>query len=248
MTLQEFSNEFDILINSYFVTGNYQVSTPVDLDDYEKSVLLTKAQNDIVKQIYNGTLGVPFEGTEEARRDLDALICEREIKEGESLITKVAIKNKIAYKVDISSENPWFIVYESATLTHDENYCNNENCCKLPKEVAVVPTRLDELERTLNNPFRGANMNRVLRIDSGKDEITLIPPKGKIVSGYKFKYIKKPSPIILVDLAESKLSIDGLTDPTDCELNSNLHRTILEMAIKLALNKIENSTPKTQEE
>lgn len=244
MTLQEFSNEFDILINSYFVTGNYQISTPVDLDDYEKSVLLTKAQNDIVKQIYNGTLGIPFEGTEEARRYLDALVCEGEIKGFE----ETSIKNKKAYKASIYTEKPvWFIVYESATLTPDKDCCKKENCYT-NREVAVVPTRLDELERTIDNPFRMANSNRVLRIDSGKDSVTLIPPMGKAISQYNLRYIKKPSPIILVDLEGSNLSIDGETSPSNCELNSGLHRTILETAIRLALNKIENSTPKQSEE
>lgn len=243
MTLQEFSNEFDILINSYFVTGNYQISTPVDLDDYEKSVLLTKAQNDIVKQIYNGTLGVPFEGTEEARRYLDALICKEEIE----VLEEASVKNKKAYKVNIGTDKPiWFIVYESATIS-DEKCCKKESCCN-DREVAVVPTRLDELERTIDNPFRMANLNRVLRIDSGKDSVTLIPPVGKIISKYNLIYIKKPSPIILVDLGDSNLSIDGETSPSNCELNSGLHRTILETAIRLALNKIENSTPKQPEE
>lgn len=239
MTTQEFSNEFDVLINSYFVTGNYQISTPVDLDDYEKSVLLTKAQNDIVEQLYNGTLGIPFEGTEEARRYLNSLV---------KTVTMPAtaairyIKGMEGYNFAFFGKdkpNPWFIVHETATLKMG-------NCQE--REVAVVPVRLDELNRVLDNPFKGPSPNRVLRIEQGEQNVVIIPPKGGTIKAYTLKYIVKPNPIILVDLSSSKLSIDGKDYKTGCFLHEGLHRTILDRAVRLALNKIENSTPKTQEE
>nr|DAG97324.1 MAG TPA: hypothetical protein [Crassvirales sp.]DAI35008.1 MAG TPA: hypothetical protein [Caudoviricetes sp.] len=46
MTTVEFSNEFDILLNSYRDLksyGNTESITSVELDEYEKSVLLTTA-------------------------------------------------------------------------------------------------------------------------------------------------------------------------------------------------------------
>lgn len=47
MTTSEFSNEFDVLYNN--VTSNQAPG----LDEYEKSVFLTKAQNEIVKNYFN---------------------------------------------------------------------------------------------------------------------------------------------------------------------------------------------------
>lgn len=47
MTNEEFSNEFDVLYNS--ITSNQAPG----LDEYEKSVFLTKAQNEIVKSYFN---------------------------------------------------------------------------------------------------------------------------------------------------------------------------------------------------
>ena len=47
MTTQEFSNEFDVLYN------NIMSNQAPGLDEYEKSVFLTKAQNEILKNYFN---------------------------------------------------------------------------------------------------------------------------------------------------------------------------------------------------
>lgn len=248
MTLQEFSNEFDILINSYSIAGNYIVPTPVDLDEYEKSVLLTKAQDDLVRQIYNGSMGITLENTEEARRSLDALIYTRILSSPEA----GSLKGKVTYTFDISAddENPpvWYITYESATLQHESKVCFQSG-----KEVSVFPVRQDEFERIISNPFRGSNSNRVLRLDKTGNKIELVAPIDKKsglpirIAQYTIRYLKKPSPIILTSI--EGLTIDGISDPTDCELNSVLHRPILERAVLLALNKIARTTaPQQQEE
>ena len=62
MTTSEFSNEFDVLYNN--VTSNQAPG----LDNYEKSVVLTKAQEEVVLGLYSGTSGFSFEETEYLRR------------------------------------------------------------------------------------------------------------------------------------------------------------------------------------
>jgi len=64
MTIQEFSEEFDILYD------NIRTNTARGLDEYEKSVFLTQAQEILVKGYYNNRL----EGNEERRRELANLI------------------------------------------------------------------------------------------------------------------------------------------------------------------------------
>ena len=64
MTIEDFSNTFDILYN------NLMSNRAPEVNDYEKSMLLTLAQEDLVKELYNKA----FEGSEQARRALDALI------------------------------------------------------------------------------------------------------------------------------------------------------------------------------
>ena len=51
---------------------------------------------------------------------------------------------------------------------------------------------------------------------------------------YKLRYIKKPKPIVLTDLSESEVSIEGVSKETQCELPSELHSEILQRAVELA--------------
>jgi len=76
MTAEEFSNEFDILINSYNSPEPIIGQGPIDCNEYEKSAFLTKAQEELLISIYNGKnpFGESFENTEEARRSLSSLI------------------------------------------------------------------------------------------------------------------------------------------------------------------------------
>ena len=77
MTTQEFSNEFDNKLNSYStIEALGKTPSTVELDEYEKSVFLTNAQEEIVIGMYNGKnpFGDSFERTEEIRRYLSDLI------------------------------------------------------------------------------------------------------------------------------------------------------------------------------
>ena len=71
MTVQEFSNQFDILYNAIATQ-----SAP-GIDSYEKSVYLTKAQLEIIKNYYDPASNRKqkgFEGSEKRRVDLKNLI------------------------------------------------------------------------------------------------------------------------------------------------------------------------------
>ena len=71
MTIPEFSNEFDTLLNSYRRFVNYDNKQPVDtvqFDEYEKSLFLTQAQEALVIGLYDGTAnGDSFETSEKQR-------------------------------------------------------------------------------------------------------------------------------------------------------------------------------------
>ena len=63
MTLEELSNEFDVIVNSY------DNSQSLVFNEYEKSIYLTKAQEYIIKDLYRN-----YEGTEELNSYLKTLI------------------------------------------------------------------------------------------------------------------------------------------------------------------------------
>ena len=75
MTNQEFSDSFDTILNSHF-SGAPAMQGDIVLDEYEKSVFLTKAQDELVIGLYSGRndTGASFEETEELRRYLANLV------------------------------------------------------------------------------------------------------------------------------------------------------------------------------
>lgn len=76
MTTQEFSDSFDTLLNSYNVQAGFGEGANkqggIALDEYEKSVLLTQAQDIIVKSYFDRTLNQQGQGFDDsARRQVD---------------------------------------------------------------------------------------------------------------------------------------------------------------------------------
>ena len=71
MTLKEFSDQFDILYNS--ISSNQAPG----LDEYEKSIFLTKAQEEIVKAYFypiTNKLQAGFDGNEKRQIDFSMLV------------------------------------------------------------------------------------------------------------------------------------------------------------------------------
>lgn len=54
------------------------------------------------------------------------------------------------------------------------------------------------------------------------------------IQSYMMRYVSKPKPIILEDLSQSELSIDGYSGIMECELPEDCHEEILERAVTLA--------------
>lgn len=218
MTNKEFSDEFSTLLNSFDIFPN------ITLDEYEKSVYLTQAQEQIVLELYNGlnTLQSSFEETEENRRLLDNLLVTTNIKK-ESSTSGVVSNHSSIYK---KPKDLWFITYEVALL-------KTKTCSGKQMEALIIPTTQDEFYTTVRNPFRGVSASRVLRLDKGEGMIELVSKYE--IETYTMRYLKQPRPIILIELLD--LTVDGEKEESTCELNPMLHRAILERAVQIALIK-----------
>lgn len=227
MTTEEFSNEFDTLLNSYSVISKFgkgENPSTIELDEYEKSVFLTKAQEEIVIDFYSGKnpLEDSFEKTEEIRRYLSDLIktyTTTEKKTGYVGLSKTSIFFELP-------EDLWFITYESAGLEDSRLGCMNG------KEISVIPISQDDYFRISGNPFRGSNKRRALRLDNGNRIVEIVSEYN--IDKYLVRYIAKPDPIVLTDLPDN-LSINKISKKTECKLNPVIHRAILEKAVKLAI-------------
>lgn len=209
MTNLEFDSQFDIFYN------NIASNAAPSVDSYEKSVFLTQAQRDLIISLYNGreVPGLSFESTEEARRYLSNLVKVYEVD-----ITDI---NSL---IELPS-NLWFITLEECIF--DDKKIE----CKKGTSMEVIPVRQDYLHSILNNPFRGPSTNRVIRVDV--DGGIKLYSKYNI-SKYIVTYVEKPKPIILEDLEEYGLTIEGLSEETESNVNPILHRAILEKAVSLA--------------
>lgn len=228
MTIDEFSNSFDTLLNSYALISNFGEETSkqtITLDEYEKSVLLTKAQEEIVLSLYNGKnpYGEAFEGTEELRRYLSNLITEKSLKPITNTSgTPLGLESKS--KFFTLPEDLWFITLESVVV--DNSKCDAETIMK------VYPVKQDEYQAIRDNPFRGANDRRALRLDLSEGNVEIICKY--MIAIYYIRYIKKVPPIILEDLPND-LTIEGKSEASDCILHEALHQKILDRAVQLAL-------------
>lgn len=230
MTCEEFSDQFDVLLNAHYEKGEFGEGVgkaDMALDEYEKSVLLTKAQEDLVVSLYNGknTAGDTFEGTEEMRRYLSNLVEEATIDPIENTSGKViGVDSKS--KFFTLPNDTWYITYEAVNLSDAK--------CSAYSPMDVYPVTQDDYHKTRRNPFRGPNNRRALRLDLADGVVEIVSKY--TVSSYYVRYLRKPSPIILVDLTGG-LTIEGEKKKAECELHEGLHQRILELACRLALQR-----------
>ena len=222
MTLEEFSNEFDTYMNAYRETNGFGSDRSIEFDEYEKSVFLTKAQEEIVAEFYNGKnpFKDSFEKTEEVRRYLSSLVKTKKLTQVQS--DNAISKNSVFFTLP---DDVWFITFESVELQSD-------NKCIDGKIVQVIPTQQDQVHRLRNNPFRGASDNRILRLDSDTNKIELISKYP--IKEYIIRYLSRPLPIILEDLYD-ELVINNYNTKMECQLNPAFHKTILDKAVRMAL-------------
>lgn len=197
---------------------------------------MTKAQESVVISLYNGNLtGDSFEKTEELRRYLSDLV--KTYSTTDEIDGEGLTEDSHFFHIP---EDILFITYESVLSNDDKLGCAKGSI------MEVVPVTQDELHKTKENPFRGSNKRRVLRLDVGDYTVELISSFS--IDKYQIRYLSKPEPIILIDLPDG-LTI-GKTDtfPGDkenmCKLNPAIHRTILEVAVNLAIKSRVPSTGK----
>lgn len=220
MTNIEFSNEFDVLYQN--ITSNQAPG----LDEYEKSVFLTKAQDEIVKSYFDPKTNKSQEGFDgSSKRQIDF-----------SMLTTV-------YKVESNSTPPLYdrrTNTESVTLPTDifmiiNEYVEvNREGFNDPVQLQVIPIRFDEYTRLMSKPYKRPlkwQAWRLLNNDTANKADIVIGPDDRL-GEYYVRYIRRPKPIVLANL--DGLSIDGEENITQCKLDKILHQEILQRAVELA--------------
>tara|TARA_R110000796_G_scaffold202062_1_gene318321 strand:+ start:4723 stop:5517 length:795 start_codon:yes stop_codon:yes gene_type:complete len=245
MTVTEMSRRFDIFYN------NISSNQAPGLNTYEKSVILTKAQDELVKERYSpfNKIKKGFESSENRRIELKQLITPYSTSDNYTK-TDIAIDdNSLFFQIP---DNIYYILQEEVTLSDDSDDCISGT------KVKVIPIKYDEYSTSKINPFRKPNKRKVWRMDiesatpqdtnsdNDIDLITNTVPMVEIISvygisEYKMRYIRTPQPIVLETFSNNSdydgldLTVEGIDVATECELSDELQSNIVDRAVELAI-------------
>ena len=225
MTTQEFSNEFDVLYN------NIMSNQAPGLDEYEKSVFLTKAQLEILKNYFNPKGNKYGQGFDEnAKRQIDFSTLITVAKPSQYTPTGDYVKFDDRSQLYKMPQNILLMLNETGINTVDG----------VNRLISIVPMNYEEYARLMSKPWKQPLKNqgwRLFQSTGGVDFISEIVIKyNSSLADYKIRYVKRPNPIILANLADeySNVSIEGITTITECELDPIIHPEILQRAVELA--------------
>ena len=265
MTTQEFSNTFDTLLNSYNTQaqfGEQASKRDIVLDEYEKSVLLTQAQDIIVKSYFDGTLNQQGQGFDDSTRrqmDFSSLIKIAELDPFDHKETEIQtfddrgivyqLPRKVVDGVEVKgTTDVLFILNEKLTQVCTKGEQKIE---QWRKDFVIVPISYKEYDREMSKPYAQPLKKQAWRLfqnqATGFDINSELIPRFNVKEGtssgdeptyksfvYKIRYVKRPQPIVLEDLPNN-LEIDGVTTESECELNPIIHMDILNKAVELAI-------------
>lgn len=232
MNVEQFSNEFDTLVNAYardIAFGDDASVVDIRVDEYEKSLYLTRAEKELVIDYYSGqnAYNLSFEEKEIIREALDTLV---------KTITPEPVGDISADKHVLDDRRKLYFYRLPADLLYiifeEVKFSSYLSGCKGGNTALVVPSTHDEVWHRLQNPFRGPNNKRVLRLNAENNLVELISDYP--IGSYLLRYVEEPKPIILTDLPDG-LSIEGISTKTECALPSILHHKILDAAVRMAL-------------
>ena len=153
MTLEEFSTEFDVLYNS--ITSN---AAP-GFNDYEKSVLLTLAQEELIKSYFvanNNTTGVGLDGSQKRHYDFSTLI---KVKTLNNIIDSI-LTTRVNVPVFNKDANNIFLVPNDVFLVLNEYLTVKNN------SYTVFPISYDSYNLLMSKPFPYPNKRQAWRLDS----------------------------------------------------------------------------------
>ena len=229
----EMSSLMDVLYNN--ITSNQAPG----LSEYEKSVFLTKAQDELVKDYFNpkgNKYGEGFDGNRKRQIDFSAITNVYDAPSLDNPLFDTRDESKSA----ILPEDMWMIVNERMIVTRNEK----------DETLTVVPISFEEYDRLMSKPFKRPLKHQAWRLinNDGNNKSDLVVGPGDTITNYKVRYIRRPKPIIIGNLDD--LTIDGYTwggaqpstPPEDktiygdkpCELDPILHEEIVQRAVELA--------------
>ena len=217
MTAQEFSSEFDLLYN------NISSAQAPGLTEYEKSVFLTKAQDEIIKNYFTNVQGGNKyqQGIEDSAKryaDFSALVTIATLS-AETDRTKCFDERGLIFKLPNGQAGA-----PKALITISEKFMTgnipSEKVNPVYTTYQVVSVKFDEYLKLMSKPSSDPLKKQVWKLmgnsASGNGSIEIVrhwKDKNNTENVLVIRYIRKPYPIILENLISQDLSIEGYQTP-----------------------------------
>lgn len=225
MTYRELSDQMDVLSNRFALGKNTSV---VPFDEYEKSIFLTKAANEIVKEL------MPFyDRNEKIKKQLLSIT---RIFEVGALQNTTNVPLSQRYKEDT-------LVYE---IPSDISYVVSESLKSSTGAILkrIKPLKDDEAYYTMESPFRSTTRPYAFRVGLSIEAADITKEYAEIITNvssspvpkYHMKYLTVIPPFIVTEDLEDA-TVNGLSSlPAGITINdeaplSMLHEKILDRAI-----------------
>lgn len=225
MTPTEALNEFNILYN------NIDSNRSPGLDEYEISVLCTKAQEEILKNYLTASstgnsLKAGLDDIPKRQMDFSNLIKIEEFQPAKEAQKFFQGQQEFVYPIK------------------DKALCVLNEFCKIDKypfDATVVPISYNYYKSISMKPWKYPPKNQVWKI-SFTDEPKIILISYAKIESYVVRYVRVPYPCMVIDELEEGYTINGKNtafldeteSPRFSEAPEELHREIIQRAVELA--------------
>lgn len=223
MTTQEFSNEFDVLYN------NIMSNQAPGLDEYEKSIFLTKAQEELVRDYFNSRNvknAQGFDDNQKRQYDFSTLLSSITLPDFIDTYRALAVLGSAIYNTIFDSRAKIYIAPSDLFLVINESI---EDSAK--RRYSVLPISYDEYNRLMLKPYGFPLKRQAWRIISDRTS-SLVGWGGKQVESvaflFKSKYFKTINISIIIE--DNNYNV---TKPTVTESD-----TIVEIFMLIPINSL----------
>lgn len=239
MTCEGLSDALDVLLNSHAAKawfGDSVSGTSIQLDEFEKSVLLTMAQDDIVRSTFDARLNVQgqgFDNSERRQAEFSHLVV---VANAYAASGTTLDSRGMLYSL---SQDPLFVLNEVFIVTRDGQ----------TRRYVIVPIHYREYDRVMSKAYTQPNKKQAWRIfhsASGYDMLSEIVPSQAVYDSihdtynpatatYRVQYVRYPDPIVVAALP-SGLDVRGQsTQSVNLPLSDAMYTDILNRAVEIAM-------------
>lgn len=224
MTTQEFSNEFDVLYN------NIMSNQAPGLDEYEKSIFLTKAQEELVRDYFNSRNvknAQGFDDNQKRQYDFSTLLSNITLPVFIDTYRALSVLDSVIHNTVFDSRAKIYIAPSDLFLVINESI---EDSAK--RRYSVLPISYDEYNRLMLKPYGFPLKRQAWRIISDRTS-SLVGWGGKQVDSatflFKSKYFK------IIEIYINLRSENNILKPSVIESDN-----IVRISMSLPINNLVN--------